>query len=181
MPRNITLSENDTTTINGTTYWYVSFVPRWTSEQATTDVLFHGVNFSVSAGSVQGETIQNASQFTLVIDGKPIKLALELNVYDETLLTAETSANTLCTYALPSVTVEWGGPTLNNVGEWEYFNQVGTYLNTVPLNKTASLMQENVYYSPPSSNPWFTQHIGPQAGVGYQTSSGEITLYVSAS
>ena len=184
LPRNITLTENGTVSIAGMTYWYVGFVPRWMSLTDYSIVSFHGVDFSLSAVE-QYDTSGSSTAFEGFINGTVVPVDFRYNVYGATVLTARTSTNLPCSYTLPQVAVEWGGaftsPPTFSPSSWETFNKAVIETYDIHINQTTALDQENIYFSPPSSNPWFTQHLSPQAGVGYQTDGGEITLYVSTS
>ena len=80
-------------------------------------------------------------------------------------LTTKTSPNGLyCWATLPQITITFPD------GSAVVYNR-----ETVALTAVGA----NITFDTPSSNPWFTQHLSPQAGVGYQTDGGEITLYVS--
>lgn len=80
-------------------------------------------------------------------------------------LTTKTSPNGLyCGTTLPQITITFPDGTV------AVYNK-----ETVTLTAVGA----NITFDTPSSNPWFTQHTSPQAGIGYQTDGGEITLYVS--
>ena len=71
-----------------------------------------------------------------------------------------------CLYFLPQITVAFPD------GSSVVYNK-----ETVTLTAVGA----NITYDKPSSNPWFTPHTSPQAGVGYQINGGTMTLYVSTS
>jgi len=184
LPRNVTLTENGTISIGNTTYWYVSFVPRWTSFIDYSIVSFHSVDFSLSAVE-QYELSGSSTAFEGFVNGTVVPVDFRYSVYGATVLTARTNSNLRCPYTLPQIAVEWGGaftsPPTFSPSSWETFNKAVIETYNIHINQTTAVDQENIYFSPPSSNPWFTQHLSPQAGVGYQTDGGEITLYVSTS
>jgi hypothetical protein len=47
LPQTVQLKENGTTTIGGTTYWYVTFIPGWAKANEST-ATFHGVKFTLT-------------------------------------------------------------------------------------------------------------------------------------
>jgi hypothetical protein len=79
------------------------------------------------------------------------------------------NGNPSCWFFLP-----WFGISFSD-GTTVGYNSYTASINT--RGTQGNLTFNNV----PASSPWFTQHTGPQAGVGYQTDGGEITLYVSVS
>jgi len=116
-----------------------------------TTVNFHGVQFSFNAGFVQ-----------------PPFAGSEVQVNNATRLSTSGNSNSLggCGSFLPQVTL-----TFHDGSSVVYNKEI----------VTITAIGANVTYAKPISNPWFTQHTSPQAGVGYQTNGGEMTLYVSTS
>ncbi len=147
-----------TTTINGTKYWYVTIVPG-SSMSDLSWYLFHGVNFSFSqlAGSVLGSPSTKGAQWTIT---------------NATMLAGRTGGGVSCLCLLPSIGIYFSD------GHSEGYN-AATII--VGANATASAATGIITFNEPASNPWFTQHIAPQAGVAYLADGGEITLYVSVS
>lgn len=161
------LKPNGTVTINGTTYWYVTFIPdvSLTSE----GFRFQGVNFSM--GSASSDILVSGARWTLTND---------------TVLTTLVNGRPSCWFFLP-----WVGISFSDGSSVEY----NTYTASVGVGPGNNQTTYNLTFDRPTSNPWFTQpfwfntqqnltlrlHTDPQAGVGYQTDGGEITLYVSTS
>ena len=151
-PPSGTLNSNNTTSVGGTKYWYVTIVPGplWTYDSW---YVFHGVNFSIFqfAGSVLGSGGTQGVRWAIV---------------NATVLTGRTVGGVPCPYLLPSFGVEFPD------GHGEAYNSMTAIVNT-------NAATGNITFTEPPGNPWFTQHLDPQAGVGYNADSGEITLYVS--
>jgi hypothetical protein len=117
-----------------------------------TTVYFHGVQFAFN--DFMGSTFPGVSV------GSQISI-------DATLLTTKTSPSGLyCASFLPQITITFPD------GSSVVYNK-----ETVSLTPVGA----NITFAKPASNPWFTQHISPQAGLAYQTNGGQITLYVSVS
>ena len=141
------LKENGTTTINGTTYWYVSFIPE--VPNLTSVIVFHGVTFTLNVPMVN----TNIEGFGMTVE-------------NGTFLTTIQGDNGRCGYLLPSIKIAFGdGMSVNYNSE------------TITVNGNSAL----IVLDKPTSNPWFTPHTSPQAGVGYQSIGGLLTLYVSTS
>jgi hypothetical protein len=147
LPQSIQLKENGTTTVNGTTYWYVSFIPEFTGP--TSVVLFQGVTFTLTVPLLD----VNVTGF-------------EQTIENATMMTTIQGTGSACGYNLPSIKIAFSDGT-----------SVGYNSETITVNGNQAL----IVLDKPTSNPWFTAHTSPQAGVGYQTSGGEMTLYVSTS
>jgi DNA-binding transcriptional ArsR family regulator len=143
-----------TTTINGTKYWYVTIVPG-SSMSYLSWYLFHGVNFSFDqfAGSVLGNPSTKGDQWTIA---------------NATVLTGRTDGGVSCLYLLPSIGIRFSD------GHSEGYNSATIIVNTNAATGT-------ITFAEPPGNPQFTQHLDPQAGIGYNADNGEITLYVSDS
>jgi len=154
-----TEDELNTTTINGTTYWYVTIVPG-SSMGYQSWIMFHGVNFSIGqqAGQVLGNKATRGTQWTII---------------DATVLTGRTDGGVSCSYLLPSI-----GITFPDGSSADYNGAVIAVSSPPTTKENATGV---ITFDGPSSNPWFTPHLGPQAGVSYQAYGGEITLYVSVS
>lgn len=153
LPQFVQLKENGTTTINGTNYWYVNFIPVFVN--GTTLVVFHGVTFTFTIPLVDE-------------NGNPTQpLGSEWVVDNFTEITImQGTDGSRCGYMLPSIKIAFGdGSSVN-------YNSQTTIVN----GNTA-----HTIFDKPTSNPWFTPHASPQAGVGYQSIGGSLTLYVSTS
>ncbi len=139
------LKENGTTTINGTTYWYVSFIPNHGVSLYDTVIIFHGVTFTLTEPFA-----------TTAVPG------YETVIPNMTLWPGGG-------YLLPTIKIAFGGGT-----------------STV-YNDATITVKGNVYtiiFDKPTSNPWFSEHTAPQAGIGYGPLAGQMTpmtLYVSTS
>jgi len=163
MTKIVNLTANGTRTINGTIYWYATFVPSW-SRFNESSVLFEGVNFSVFSIS--------HALFGL----KQPKIAWTIS--GATVLSVGNAGN-LCTFLLPSVGIHFAD------GKAEYYNLYVVSINYLNSTSAVGNMTFNMEspvggpYGTPSTNPWFTTHETPRAGVGYQSDGGAITLYVS--
>lgn len=177
---NVTLTANGTTTIAGKTYWYVAFIPVFNSYMEDAYITFHGVLFFLSS-VVQYQYSGRSQDWESTGNGTAVPVDFKISVNDATVLVAQTSSGSPCSYFLPSFTVEWGGNQANSIPSWENYNQaaIGTY--DIGRNQTTVIDQETIGFPSTLPNPWFTQHVDPQAGVSYQTNGGEITLYVSTS
>jgi hypothetical protein len=153
LPEVVQLKENGTTSINGTTYWYVSFIPVFVN--GTTLVIFHGVTFTFSIPLVDrnGNPTQSVGSEWVVDNFTEITIA-------------QYADGSRCGYMLPSVKIAFGDGSSAN------YNTETTIVN----GNTA-----HTIFDKPTSNPWFTPHTSPQAGVGYQSLGGSLTLYVSTS
>jgi hypothetical protein len=156
LPSNGTLKEDGTTIIGGTEYWYVSFVMG-----NLTSVNFQGVNFAFN--SSQG----------------PITMGASITIYNFTQLTVSAvQYNTTRSgpqgcglgYPLPQITITFKDGSSVVYNRFSY-----------SITKTSSLTIINGTFDKPTSNPWFTQHVSPQAGIAYQVNGGQITLYVGKS
>ncbi|MDG6947421.1 MAG: hypothetical protein JRN44_02725 [Nitrososphaerota archaeon] len=179
---NVTLAANGTTTINGKAYWYVTFIPEFTSYMDEAYINFHGVTFFLSSvvqyeysGRMQGMAgvANSTSSVMLPVDYK-------ISLSDATMLVAKTSSGAPCSYFLPQVTVQWNFPVSEHIPSQSY-NQASITFTQIGANKTNFIDSEVVSFPPSLPNPWFTQGVDPQAGVSYQTNGGGITLYVSTS
>lgn len=143
----IQLAADGTSSINGTEYWYATFVPTWNgTDQAT--ILFQGVSFTMTAPDSMAE----------------MKVGQSWSMTNTTFLVTLTQGAGHCGYELPPIKVSFGDGSSANYNTETV--AVGANGGTINFDK-------------PSSNPWLTQHTSPQAGVGYQTDGGQITLYVS--
>jgi hypothetical protein len=111
---------------------------------------FQGVNFSM--GSASSDILVSGVKWT---------------TSNATVLLTLVNGNPSCWFFLP-----WFGISFSD-GTTVVYN---SYTASVNAGGTQGNLTFN---NAPASNPWFTQHTGPQAGVGYQTDGGEITLYVS--
>ena len=146
LPAGSTLREDGTEVINGTTFWYVSFI-----QGNLTTVYFHGVQFAFNEVAYDSINSSIGAQIT----SKEVDLTTKVS-----------PTGIYCGYTLPQITITFPS------GSVVVYNK-----ETVAITALGA----NITYDTPSSNPWFTQHISPQAGVGYQTNGGKITLYVSTS
>jgi hypothetical protein len=176
---NVTLAANGTTTIAGKTYWYVTFIPVFTSFMEAAYINFHGVTFFLSS-VVQYEYSGRMQGGAGTGNGTMLPVDYEISVNDATMLVAKTSSGSPCTYFLPQFTVEWAFPVLEHTS-WQSYNQASIAFSQIGVNKTNFIDSEVVSFTPPLPNPWFSQGVDPQAGVSYQANGGEITLYVSTS
>jgi len=179
---NVTLAANGTTTVNGKTYYYVTFIPEFTSFMDEAYIHFQNVTFFLSSvvqyeysGRMQGEAgvVNSTSNIMLPVD-------YQISVNDATMLVAKTSSGSPCTYFLPQFTVEWNTSALEH-SSWQSYNQASIAFSQIGANKTNFIDSEVISFTPPLPSPWFTQGVDPQAGIGYQANGGEITLYVSTS
>ena len=143
----IRLAANGTTSVNGGSYWYATFIPMWNGTSQST-IMFQGVNFTVTTSVPLGE----------------MKVGETWVMSNITLLTTSTHGGFYCGYDLPPVEIDFrdGSSAVYN-GE------------TVALGANGG----TVSFDRPPSNPWFTSHTAPQAGIEYQQDGGEITLNVS--
>jgi len=146
-PQLFQLKENGTTTINATTYWYVSFEPFALSSGLFDGgvIAFHGVTFTFTAPLIR----TNITRF-------------QLTVVNETFVGGSSG------YLLPSVKITFGD------GMSTFYNS-----QTIAMNGNSSAV---ITMDRPTSNPWFTEHAAPQAGVGYGPDNGQMTrmtLHVS--
>jgi hypothetical protein len=66
-------------------------------------------------------------------------------------------------------------------GDREVWNGYNVTAVNVPgsLDIPHPFVQLNVAFTEPVINPWFTEHTGPQAGVLWNYTSGDLTFYVS--
>jgi hypothetical protein len=183
---NVTLAANGTTTINGKTYWYVTFIPVFTSFMDEAYINFHNVTFFLSS-VVQYEYSGRMQGFAGFVSHNnssasygPLPVDYQISVNDATMLVAKTSSGSPCTYFLPQFTVEWNFPVSQH-SSWQSYNGASIAFSQIGVNKTNVIDSEVVSFTPPLPNPWFTQGVDPQAGVSYQANGGEITLYVSTS
>jgi len=144
LPAGSTLKEDGTEVVNGTTFWYVSFI-----QGNLTTVYFHGVQFAFN--EIASDSINST-------------IGAQITSKEVDLTTKTTPSGLYCGYTLPQITI-----TFPN-GSVVVYNK-----ETVAITALGA----NIVFDTPSSNPWFTQHISPQAGVGYQTNGGEIPLCVS--
>jgi len=144
----IRLAANGTSSINGSKYWYGTFIPMWNGTNKST-IQFQGVNFTITAPDPSAE----------------MKMGETWSISNGTLLTTSTHGGLYCGYYLPPIKIgfEDGSSAVYN-GE------------TVTVGANGGAIK----FDRPSSNPWFTQHTSPLAGVGYRANGGEITLYVSS-
>ena len=175
---NVTLAANGTTTINGTTYWYVTFVPVFTSYMDEAYVNFHNVTFFLS--SVVQYAYSGRMQGFAVSNGTLLPVDYKISLGDATMLVAKTSSGSPCTYFLPQFTVQWNFPVSQH-DSWQSYNQASMAFSQIGSNKTNFIDSEVVSFPYSLPNPWFSQGVNPQAGVSYQANGGEITLYVSTS
>ena len=179
---NVTLTANGTTTIAGQTYWYVTFIPIFASYGEFAYITFQGVLFRLSS-VVQYEYSGRDQWYSSTSNGTMVRVDEKISVSEATALVAQTSSGSPCTYFLPSFTVEWGGfhSNASNIQSWENYNQAAIELREISRNQTSVMGQEIINFPFSLDNPWFTQHVDPQAGVSYQVDGGEITLYVRTS
>lgn len=149
LPPNSTLKEEGTTVIGGTTYSYVSFI-----EGNLNTVNFHGVTFAFNDFLLPSPP---QGGYVSIVNATMLR---------ETKTTNSSGFGGLggCMGFLPQITITFGD------GSSVVYNRATVTVTAVSANET---------FDKPSSNPWFTQHTAPQAGVAYQTNGGEITLYVS--
>lgn len=85
---------------------------------------------------------------------------------NNTLLITSTNGGAYCAYWLPPMKISFvdgASVTYNN--------------ETITTTGNGGL----IVFDKPATNPWFTEHLSPQAGVQYQSNGGEITFYVSTS
>lgn len=161
MGANVTLAGNDATTVNGTTYWYASFIPgHYELDNSTpgylnaydpSSVAFHGVTFvfSPEVDSLLHYGPGAVWNFTNLVF---------------------LHAGTACTFTLPVIHVYFTDGSMD--GE----NQVGVYILASGGRVTSGSVEFH-----DTTNPWFTAHASPRAGISYDAGTGEITLYVSTS
>jgi hypothetical protein len=193
LPYNITLKEDGTTTIGNTTYWFVSFIPRFTDVYLGSYVTFHGVDFYMDpivqrggSSGASGPGVFYDEEGNAITTTITSALPEKISVAFETVMTARTADNAPCPYALPWFTVMW--PTKCVIPQWPHCGWDGrqeTYnaalLSTRSLNNTSKVDITYISFPQYLPNPWFTHHTSPRAGIAYQTNGGKITFYVSTS
>lgn len=84
---------------------------------------------------------------------------------NQTVMITSSSGGDYCAYWLPPVVISFGD------GASVAYNS-----ETITSTGTGGI----IAWDKPTSNPWFSDHLSPQAGLQYQSSGGEITLYVSS-
>jgi hypothetical protein len=114
-------------------------------------VTFHGVTFTLTVPLIEPPKTQG--EFSLTFE-------------NATELILKASGSLYCSQELPPIQITFAD------GLSVAYNR-----ETVIIGANSAV----ITFDKPSSNPWFTQHTAPQAGVGYQVNGGEITLYVSTS
>ncbi len=167
-----TLAPNGTVTVDGTTYWYATFVP---TEESLAGETYHfeGVNF----------TEQSAS--SAILTG-----IQQWSVTNATVLEAPIDGGRSCSFYLPSFGISFSDGS-------EYFlNSYVADLSGAAPNATLAVAPSPgsaidlnaaapnatlTFQNPPTSDPWFTPQTAPRAGVGYEADGGALTLYVSTS
>ena len=118
-----------------------------------TTVNFHGVQFAFNSG--------------IGVPRLPNSTGSQIEFSNATLLTGPHSPGSpTCGGFLPQITITFPD------GSSVVYNK-----ETITLTAIGA----NITWAKPLSNPWFTPHVSPQAGVAFQTDGEEITLYVSAS
>ena len=144
-----------TTILNGRTFRFVTIA--FAANLNT--VRFEHINFTLSLGFMEGI----GSKFR------------NMSMSDSSLITiwcpdAESlDGLSLCSENLPQIRISFPDGTV------EYFNNA-----TVSRGETASRMI--IAFHPPTSNPWFTAHTGPQVAISINTNAptDSFTLYVSS-
>jgi len=155
------LEDNETTVINGSTYWETSFILGWAPSvsNGTATIISHGAYFDVWQGWAYflGKAVHNGS-FALI---------------NATLLPARSNGGSECYYLLPTFYIHFSPCSFSSC------------YPAVPVfgyngNSTAFANPSNGSITWPRlpANPWFTSRADPRAGIAFSRESGEITLYV---
>ena len=176
-----------TTTIDigGVRYYYESF-PNLLPQENGTSINFHGVTFTSVSPSfimngysdpthyIYGGSVRLSNGTLLNLTGKTV--GIEVNFAANVISSVNGKVN-YTTFLESGVAVSFPG------GDREVWNGYTVTAANSPgsLNIPHSFVQLNVTYTPPVSNPWFTGHTGPQAGVLWNYTSDESTFYVSVS
>lgn len=119
------------------------------SKANVSTVTFHGVTFMLTVPLIEPPKTQG--EFALTFQ-------------NATELMLKASGSLSCSQELPPIQITFAD------GLSVAYNH-----ETVIIGANSAV----ITFDKPSSNPWFTGHLAPQAGVGYQVNSGEVTLYVS--
>ncbi len=161
--------ETSTVKIGGVSYWEMVFP---VLVQNGTSVVFHGVTFTLVSPSF-GNSYSDPAKY---IFAGSVKLS-NGTLLNLTGRTVEIQLHMESPYGPNQPTVIVSFP----VGEREFYDRFNVTAVNIPADMNISYEHVllNVTYASLVAAPWFTKHVGPQAGVLWDYRSNLMTFYVS--
>jgi len=174
---------SETTNVGGVRYWYISFP---TSLPNGTSFSFHGVTFTYLRPPA-GESYTDPRNYTFYgsvslsngslvnLSGKSVRITYSGFLIQDLGNTTSTGIR-YGTWMTDSMAIKFQDGSQE---VYDKFSIAASYIyGDIGFPRPYSMLY--VTYHQPVPNPWFTQHVNPNAGVFWNYTSNRLTFYVSA-